>query len=63
MVFHVSLEMQSDSKNYISVQDGEMTELVHTINSRWSISGRGQNCSLNSHRKPRRNVLRVFDVC
>ena len=22
-----------------------------------------QNCSLNSHRKPRRNVLRVFDVC
>ena len=33
MVFDVSLEMQSDSKNYVSVQDGEITELVHTIKS------------------------------
>ena len=30
MVFDVSLEMQSDSKNYVSVQDDEITELVHT---------------------------------
>ena len=28
MVFDVSLEMQSDSKNYVSVQDDEITELV-----------------------------------
>ena len=34
MIFEVSLEMQSDSKNYvISVQDDEVTELVHTIKS------------------------------
>ena len=26
MVFDVSLEMQSDSKNYFSVQDDEITE-------------------------------------
>ena len=25
--------MQSDSKNYVSVQDDEITELVHTIKS------------------------------
>ena len=31
MVFDVSLEMQSDSKNYVSVQDDEITKLVHTI--------------------------------
>ena len=33
MVSDVSLEMQSDSKNYVTVQDGEKTELVHTIKS------------------------------
>ena len=33
MIFDVSLEMQSDSKNYVSVQDDEITELVHTIKS------------------------------
>ena len=33
MVFDVSLEMQSDSKSYVSVQDDEITELVHTIKS------------------------------
>ena len=33
MVFDVSLEMQSDSKNYVSVQDNEIFELVHTIKS------------------------------
>ena len=33
MVFGVSLEMQSDSKTYVSVQDDEITELVHTIKS------------------------------
>ena len=32
MVFDVSLQMQSDSKNYVSVQD-DKTELVHTIKS------------------------------
>ena len=31
MVFDVSLEMQSESKNYVSVEDDEITELVHTI--------------------------------
>ena len=30
MVFDVSLEMQSDSKNYVSVQDDEITELVRS---------------------------------
>ena len=29
MVFDVSLEMQSDSKNYVRLQDDEITELVH----------------------------------
>ena len=29
MVFDVSLEIPSDSKNYVSVQDDELTELVH----------------------------------
>ena len=33
MVFDVSLEMQSESKNYVSVQDDEITELMHTIKS------------------------------
>ena len=33
MVFGVSLEMQSDSKSYVSVQDDEITELVHAIKS------------------------------
>ena len=33
MVFGVSLEMQSASKTYVSVQDDEITELVHTIKS------------------------------
>ena len=31
MVFDVSLETQSDSKNYVSVQDDEITELVHIL--------------------------------
>ena len=31
MVFDVSLEMQSDSKNCDSVQYDEITELVYTI--------------------------------
>ena len=76
MVFGVSLEMQSDSKSYVSVQDDEITELVHTIKSQRSLSDRrprsrirtkymldNQNCSLNSHRKPCLNVVRVFDIC
>ena len=33
MVFDVSLEMQSDSKNLVGVQDDEITEPVHTIKS------------------------------
>ena len=33
MVFDVSLEMQSNSKNYVGVQDDEITEPVHTIKS------------------------------
>ena len=31
MVSDVSLEMQSDSKNYVGLQDDEITEPVHTI--------------------------------
>ena len=42
MVFDVSLEKQSDSKNYVSVQDDEITKLVHTIKSA---------CALRSHRQ------------
>ena len=30
MVGDVSLEMQSDSKNYVGLQDDEITEPVHT---------------------------------
>ena len=30
MVSDVSLEMQSDSKNYVGWQDDEITESVHT---------------------------------
>ena len=33
MVSDVSLEMQSDSKNYVGLQNDEITELVHTIKS------------------------------
>ena len=33
MVFDVSLEIQSDSKNYVGVQDDEITDPVHTIKS------------------------------
>ena len=33
MVSDVSLEMQSDSKNYVGLQDDELTEPVHTIKS------------------------------
>ena len=39
MIFDVSLEMQSDSKNYVSVQDDDITELVHTTKSQWSFRG------------------------
>ena len=33
MVSDVSLEMQSDSKNYVGLQDDEITEPVHTTSS------------------------------
>ena len=33
MVFDVSLEMQSDSKNYVGVQDDGITEPVHNTKS------------------------------
>ena len=33
MVSDVSLEMQSDSKNYVGLQDDEITEPAHTIKS------------------------------
>ena len=33
MVSDVSLEMQSDSKNYVGLQDDKITEPVHTIKS------------------------------
>ena len=36
MTFDVSLEMQSDSKNYVDVQDDEITEPVHTIKSAYA---------------------------
>ena len=31
IVLDVSLEMQSDSKNYVKVQDDKITELVHSV--------------------------------
>ena len=55
MVFDLSLEMQSDSKNYVTVQDDEITELVDTIKSNTIKS----NCS----RKRRLNLMRRCDVC
>ena len=33
MVFDISLELQSDLKNYVDVQDDEIAEPVHTIKS------------------------------
>ena len=33
MVFDVALKMQSDSKNYVSVHDDAIAELVHTKKS------------------------------
>ena len=33
MVSDVSLEMQSDSKNYVGLQDDEITKPEHTIKS------------------------------
>ena len=42
MVSDVSLEMQSDSKNYVGLQDDEITEItepVHTIKSACASTG------------------------
>ena len=39
MVSDVSLEMQSDSKNYVGLQDDEITEPVHTIKSACATGG------------------------
>ena len=39
MVYDVSLEMQSDSKNYVGLQDDEITEPVHTIKSACASTG------------------------
>ena len=39
MVSDVSLEMQSDSKNYVGLQDDEITEPVHTIKSACASTG------------------------
>ena len=39
MVSDVSLEMQSDSKNYVGLQDDEKTEPVHTIKSACASTG------------------------
>ena len=41
MVSDVSLEMQSDSKNYVGLQDDEITEPVHTIKSACASTGGG----------------------
>ena len=43
----------------------EFFKLVHTINRTDGLypTAGSQNCSPNSHRKPRRNVLRVSEVC
>ena len=39
MVSDVSLEMQSDSKNYVGLHDDEITEPVHTIKSACASTG------------------------
>ena len=39
MVADVSLEMQSDSKNYVGLQDDEITEPVYTIKSACASTG------------------------
>ena len=39
MVSDVSLELQSDSKNYVGLQDDEITEPVHTIKSACASTG------------------------
>ena len=52
----VSLEMQSDSKNYVGLQDDEITEPVHTIKSACASTGgpeerkkRWSNCRIPCH--------------
>ena len=39
MVSDVSLEMQSNSKNYVGLQDDEITKPVHTIKSACASTG------------------------
>ena len=62
-------------KKYYGFVVDEFSKLVHNIKSQGSLSDcRGsrsqidympgsQTCSPNSHGKPHRDVLRVFDVC
>lgn len=61
MVSDVSLVMQSDSKNYVSVQDDEITELVHTIKSAraWHLKNLRLHRHLtNCYRKLLLNLMR-----
>ena len=69
MVFDVSLEMQSESKNYVSVEDDEITELVHTI--KWQALDTckiyayisRQRYFMNCYGKLLLNLMRKCDVC
>ena len=63
MVFDVSLEMQSEFKNYVSVEDDEITELVHTI--KWHAL---DTCKIYAYISRQRyqlllNLMRKCDVC
>ena len=51
MVSDVSLEMQSDSKNYVGLQDDEITEPVHTIKSACASTGGGPARSPDERKK------------
>ena len=62
VVFDVFLKMQSDSKNYASVQDDEITDLVQ---SQYKIGSRclTQRYLKNCYRKLLLNLTRRCDVC
>ena len=69
MVFDVSLEMQSDSKNYVGVQNDEITDLVLCIYYKIGTGTKvldTKNLRLQSHRQLRyltscyRKLLAMF---
>ena len=63
MVSDVSSEMQSDSKNYVGLQDDEITEPVHTIKLACaSTGGPERNVSLQCTRQDKTRFILLSSV-